>query len=130
MPTEARLRRLDALFAERVLGCKVKWWQRAKGDKLEPGCRCNSNSPHGSTDGHGDMDPALAEFTCSLDAAWEGLKRHGEAFQLRCFKDGTNVAKVDSREGREYGHLSDDHPAEALVLACLRAVGCSEEELG
>ena len=123
-----RLRRLDALFAERVLGCKVKLWQRAKGDKLEPGCRCNSNSPHGSTDGHGDMDPALAEFTRSLDAAWTGAAEHFPIIEIHMAPRSVPFHAEVERNGFE--SMDDaDHPAEALVLSCLRAVGCSEEEL-
>jgi len=128
--TGDRLRRLDALFAERVLGCKVKWWQRAKGDKLEPGCRCNSNSPHGSTDGHGDMDPALAEFTRSLDAAWEGVGNN--EIQLGTLPHGKGWRCYYNPDWQCSGAdftTEADHPAEALVLACLKAIGCTEEDL-
>ena len=121
MTDDTRLRRLDALFAERVMGYP------------------SPNMANGAQ---------LPAFTRSLDAAWEGFVR------LRAIADDPyrglsfhECPKGDSCQGWFAGIFSGDdgddiigplgtacdghaaHPAEALVLACLRAVGCSEEEL-
>ena len=119
MSEDTRLRRLDALFAERVL----------KNDIRDDMCI----TPH---------------YTRSLDAAWEGFVR------LRAIADDPyrglsfhECPKGDSCQGWFAGIFSGDdgddiigplgtacdghadHPAEALVLACLRAVGVEESEL-
>ena len=117
MSDKDRLRRLDALFAERVmghglgsdLGGNMRWYN-SKQEPLE------------------DLPP----YTQSLDAVWEATH---EKFCCRtlfsdynyfhrvkvCLEDGTLDHQDITAEA--------DHPAEALVLACLRAVGCSEEEM-
>ena len=105
MTDTTRLRRLDALFAERVMGVH------------NPG-----------------LTWPLPEYTRSLDAAWEGAQMRFDWWVLRKItsrghpeNDLFFIAEVGKRQ--EKGEYSADHPAEALVLACLRAVGCSEEEM-
>ena len=105
MTDDTRLRRLDALFAERVL----------KNDIRDDMCI----TPH---------------YTRSLDAAWEGMvKIHLDYSETRKIWDDTADgsdpygALIEGAKGSGYAKAS--HPAEALVLACLRAVGYSEEEL-
>ena len=102
-----RLRRLDALFAERVMGYP------------------SPNMANGAQ---------LPAFTRSLDAVWEGAQMRFDWWVLRKItsrghpeNDLFFIAEVGKRQ--EKGEYSADHPAEALVLACLRAVGCSEEEM-
>jgi hypothetical protein len=127
--SDDRLRRLDALFAEKVLGCPApicacEYWPG--GQRMADGVAwcCACKRPH--------ADP----YTRSLDAAWEGARQH--------FTGSVSIG-VSSGYGPDgdssKAHISEpmscaiaaealaDHPAEALVLACLRAVGCSEEEL-
>lgn len=113
-------RRLDALFAERVLG-EVR---------TDPGVRCPSDinrlSPGGCWVCYSDPwepgDWRPMKYTQSLDAAWLGVEKVG------------NWAYVD------FDHLSACNewmcngaqgvtPAAALVRACLLAVGVSQEEI-
>ena len=107
-----RLRRLDALFAERVLGLDVATIE----DEPEP---------HVWVDRDWIL---LPHYTRSLDAAWEGARQYLQfpIIEICLGKRGVHV-EVE-RDG--YEDMGDaDHPAEALVLACLRACGVSEEEL-
>lgn len=119
-----RLRRLDALFAEKVLGLAVF---------EDRGCMVYVSYSGGD---YSSVD-RLPPYTRSLDAAWEGV--------TKLQADGFNVVKLVSdsewqAHQQYYAVIYNDdeptpdftycdHPAEALVLACLRAVGCSEEEL-
>lgn len=97
-----RLRRLDGLFADRVLGLRVGFSPREDYWWCEVGI-----GPH-------DMQPSvdrslpLPTYTRSIYAAWEWAEKMGFV----------------SIEGNP-----SDHPAEALVLACLKASGCTEEDL-
>jgi hypothetical protein len=115
-----RLRRLDALFAERVLG-RVVFRSTTGGDVWF----------------EEDMNPIPA-YTRSLDAAWSGVA----TLQDKGFNRVKLISDSEWADGQQhYAIIYDDndeppkeweycsHPAEALVLACLRAVGCSEEEL-
>ncbi len=118
-----RLRRLDALFAERVLGCKVSDTGYA--------CCCNDSPRHCDDECIGGGND-LREYTRSLDAAWEGLMKFGWEVELSR-RETTDLWKCrllfegEHRESVSSGVFA--HPAEALLLACLRAVGVSEEEL-
>ena len=113
----ARLRRLDALFAERVMGVH------------NPG-----------------LTWPLPEYTRSLDAAWEGIRGRFDILLSEEVGDGDHHCETDPLErfsasvlpvgkcsmaGDEEGdcHVNASHPAEALVLACLRALGVEESEL-
>jgi hypothetical protein len=105
------MRKLDALFAERVLGLKVH--------------------PTLGYEEHNMLPPIpLRPYTSSLDAAWEGVERcaRGEdpAAILTFYRhpDQLMVELCDRGRGR-----ATDNPALAIVLACLRAVGCSEEDI-
>ena len=109
MTDDTRLRRLDALFAERVL----------KNDIRDDMCI----TPH---------------YTRSLDAAWEGMQSinlNYSEFRKVTLCDDTSVgskpycAQIWGAKSHVGADSYASHPAEALVLACLRAVGCSEEEL-
>jgi len=71
-------------------------------------------------------------YTRSLDAAWEGVTKlnlYNVLFEDRPTHPAITEVFLNYADGggeyRSYG----DHPAEALVLACLRAVGCTEDEL-
>ena len=119
----ARLRRLDALFAERVLGCKVDC------SSATPYCDCADPGKHG-----GDNDGLrLAHYTRSLDAAWEGATHlRGELFTYEIgmtWMDGSVRSMIRFPRDGVHHHADASHPAEALVLACLRAVGVGESDL-
>ncbi len=104
----SRLKSLDALFAQKVLGLIIEDGRIATG---------RTYPPH-----HKD----LPEYTRSLDAAWEGAARFFPIIELN------SGHKLVHAEVEKDGYESMDdavHPAEALVLACLRAVGVTEEEL-
>jgi len=180
-------RALDALFAAKVLGCKVRvgpepcpdcdatgiqpkdthythaprrldengnpifrqYWVKAgepcgqcKGTKVvhwygpdEPRCRCEDHRDH--SDDRGD----LLAFTESLDAAWQGVERLAEAhktFRLQGFSGGQCDMQLGLRwhaDKSSLGFMPDVQggpaptPALAIVLACLRASGVSEEEI-
>jgi len=105
-----RLRRLDALFAERVLG-NTAYTSHEK--KYTSSCHMCGNDTS-----------MLPKYTRSLDAVWEGAMKALDDFTIYC----TAAPLVFSVYGADSG-ASFDHPAEALVLACLRAVGVGEEEL-
>jgi hypothetical protein len=122
-----RLRRLDALFAERVLGCKVRWRELSDG---EPECDC-AVAAHDVKDERGDAIGRLLPYTRSLDAAWEGAKRGDWFIGVEGpFADSNVYLATIHTDCSETGfHEEADHPAEALVLACLRAVGVDESEL-
>ena len=133
MTDDTRLRRLDALFAEGVMGCKVIFGAYSVDGQKRGECGCPGHK-HGEWD-ESDMShyPTLPHYTRSLDAAWEGAetlcKRTGPPevglVGLR-FGGASDLAYHATVSGTPVGA---PHPAEALVLACLRAVGCSEEEL-
>jgi hypothetical protein len=113
-----RLRKLDALFAEKVLGRVF----------LDDG----SGNLFEASDGHkGD---ALPHYTRSLDAAWWGamyyLGHNVELWSLDFADSGGNEPTWTIRGGKVFKKDEDwevegeaEHPAEALVIACLRAVG-------
>ena len=134
--SDERLRRLDAMFAERVLECKVRWAQ----DGYEPGeprCGC-ANSQHADPSPHcctGEcraegFEDILKPYSSSLTAAWEGIIALNANLQIERYPHGIEM-NVDAflETGGHSGDACAGHPAEALVLACLRAKGVSEEEL-
>ena len=101
MTDSFRLRRLDALFAERVMGVH------------NPG-----------------LTWPLPPYTRSLDAAWEGATKLSY-LSLSVAKMSSGIrADVSLESDPECEFVeSASHPAEALVLACLCAVGVEESEL-
>ena len=134
MTDDTRLRRLDALFAERVMGCKVIFGAYSVDGQKRGECGCPGHK-HGEWD-ESDMShyPTLPHYTRSLDAAWEGAQMRFDWWVLRKItsrghpeNDLFFIAEVGKRQ--EKGEYSADHPAEALVLASLRAVGVEESEL-
>ena len=121
-----RLRKLDAMFAERVLGARVAIYNDYVTGEAQPGFIDNTLVA--------GIHVTIPRYTRSLDEAWEGAVFLGHEFHVVWFrKIGKPVATViNIRQGPGFGEHNGivcDHPAEALVLACLRAVGCTEEEL-
>jgi hypothetical protein len=143
------LRRLDALFAERVLGLKV--------DHPKAAIYISGQPPRDLWfyTGPGELELALPHYTTSLDAAWEGVEKltvksvvgepeRGDFFLLdrlgyRCCEadeDGvhgqyrvTLQVRDNETDKLDWIHVTADHPALAIVLACLRAVGVTEQEI-
>ena len=136
-----RLRRLDALFAERVLGHTIQPDHR--------GMTAYDGGPpvvvgESATGDYGCFYGSIPHYTRSLDAVWEGaggntpnglmvkLFRHDDlAFHVNTVGDTCCWRFINAEDGNivSEGWADIDHPAEALVLACLRAVGVGEEEL-
>lgn len=125
-----RLRRLDALFAEKVLGCNSHEYE------ADVYCACPNFDHNIDVEGH----VALAHYTRSLDAAWEGATRFAPILLTKPSTEWRAWIKVQwgdhiaTPKGIGPCVMAEviaraDHPAEALVLACLRAVGGGEEEL-
>lgn len=130
-------RKLDALFAERVLGCKPLWVE----DWVY--CGCGDGFLHSAS----SSTTVLDEYTTSLDAAWEGVEKLDADWNFHLFRvengdlgTGWHAELSDHRpsglpEDEAYGgrwivhRATDPTPALAIVLACLRAVGVSEEEI-
>lgn len=79
----------------------------------------------------------LPHYTSSLDAAWEGAAKALTTFNLNvCVEEGWHEPRIfEVSQGDDAEHYgtplgqSTAHPAEALVLACLRAVGVAESDL-
>jgi hypothetical protein len=118
-------RALDALFAERVLGCKLI---KYLGDYSCASCGHNVL-------GGPDAD-ALLYFTSSLDAAWAGVEkvRNRGLFADRSFilcvpVEGRPEAKFIFARDAESVRASAPTPALALVKACLLAVGVTQAEI-
>jgi hypothetical protein len=126
-------RELDAEFAERVLGLKVDHPHTAI---IVSGVRQELDLwfYHGEN----GVEIALPHYTRSLDAAWQGVEKRGFGMVMHSdhpenIKAGLlYVAKVNSQGGpltaadphRAPGRLGVGHaahPAEAGVLACLKA---------
>lgn len=87
--------------------------------------------------GRPEKEAIIPSYCTSLDAAWEGVQdkffveicgpflgrpveRRFQCWVDRRLKENTTADT----------YADESHPAEALVLACLRAVGTPEEELG
>lgn len=85
--------------------------------------------------GRSDKEAMIREYCSSLDAAWEGAGHSRFCCrELHSDYDFIHIAKVVRGAQHEMDHTyfegrSEGHPAEALVIACLRAVGVSEAEL-
>lgn len=169
-------RKLDALFAERVLGCRVHYGPDpcpvCKGTKIEPtstayawrvpidgpspgyyhakaGDPCfqckgkgevnwNGDGPVCRCKGanHDDDRGDLNYYTTSLDAAWEGVEKTGWGEVTGPFagrapdrRYQADIQRSDSPHPESWITTTAPHPALAIVLACLRAVGTSEEEI-
>ena len=133
MSDKDRLRRLDALFAERVMG-----------HTIQPAHRSMTSYDGGppvvvgesATGDYGCYYGSIPRYTQSIDAAWEGLQTiHLDRSEIRKItlwddtSEGSKPYHASVWGAKSGGHGYADHPAEALVLACLRAVGCSEEEM-
>ena len=148
-----RLRRLDSLFAERVLGRTVGFFSEKlipPGHFYEDGWWWSHPKNVGHILAEGGVNP-LPRYTRSLDAAWEGavkvrerLAIYGNArltlelddidgfcVEIHSPGQGQKLSRFASVSVLSYSSMVAGafHPAEALVLACLKAVGCTEEEL-
>ena len=125
MSDKDRLRRLDALFAERVMGHTIPPAHRSMtsydgGPPVVVG--------ESATGDYCCYYGSIPRYTQSLDAVWAGAAEHFPIIEISMEPRSIPFHAEVERDGFE--SMDDaDHPAEALVLACLRAVGCSEEEM-
>lgn len=125
-----RLRRLDRLFAERVLGKDLN--KPCLGD-INDGDNptCDTCGWSGRWENKLEHLWTPPHYTTSLDAAWEGLEKLG-AYDIGFdgVPEGWHCC-FSTQKHWDTGWLyaRAGHPAEALVLACLRACGTGEEEL-
>jgi len=119
-------RKLDALFAERVLGDPKPDWQcKHNLDRSSPGRAwvCVSD-PHEC-----EHDWRPAKFTTSLDAAWPGVEKLDAPTFVKFwfgYEDRDIRAEIDTDSTYEG---IGDHPALALVKARLLSVGVTQEEI-
>lgn len=131
-------RELDALVAEKVMGCKIVWppspleagldqaeYERRRRLNPDPTCGCEEGSHLFCAD---DGGARLMQYSSSIEAAWEvvGKMTARPGFELDCQitpATGSNGLEWycnfgDSRHG-EYGKTA---PL-AICLAALKAVG-------
>jgi len=119
-------RKLDALFAERVLGDPKPDWQcKHNLERSSPGrawvCVSDPNEC--------EHDWRPAKFTTSLDAAWAGVEKFNDP------RMGVTTLSIEhTSTGKWRAYVSDSvaresTPALALVKACLLAVGVTQEEI-
>ena len=127
-----RLRRLDALFAERVMGHTIPPAHRSMtsydgGPPVVVG--------ESATGDYCCYYGSIPRYTRSLDAAWEGVAKVHNPYvalfdDVRAGKERGWCCGFDPDENQSFSFEAHSaHPAEALVLACLRAVGVEESEL-
>ena len=125
-----RLRRLDALFAERVLGHTIQPDHR--------GMTAYDGGPpvvvgESATGDYGCSYGSIPHYTRSLDAAWTATNDGWCCRQVNGDFNFIYAAEVVRHKGHgeheKFTAQAEGHPSEALVLACLRAVGCTEEEM-
>jgi hypothetical protein len=103
-------RALDALVAEKILGCTVKWF----GD--EPACECNEDRPHAH------MDGTLRNFSTDIAAAWEVVGKFGYCYLWNHPGIGGWECKlIKDDEDRFYAREVETAPL-AICLAALKAV--------
>jgi hypothetical protein len=128
MDETTRLRKLDAAFAEKVLGATIQASHRAM--------TCYDDGPPMvtgvcSTGEFGCSYGAIPRYTRSLALAYDGAVRlgwirlEGPALRKRetvydCRFEPNDAAKLHDAIYRA------THPAEAIVVACLRATGATE----
>ena len=114
-------RELDALFAEKVLGCP-RPFDHICGLLVDP----SWDAPDGWTgiveqdSPHKEIGWLVPDFTRSLDAAWKGVEKLDawsvDFTRLGCWQFNLGVADDDIE-------TASDSPARAVVLACLKAKG-------
>ena len=134
--SDARLRRLDALFAEMVMGHTIQPAHR--------GLTAYDDGPpvvvgESATGDFGCLYGPIPRYTRSLDAAWLSpplfdigvwhLSVVTQEGPCGPYRGLVTLERSDQPGGSTTGAATASHPAEALVLACLRAVGCTEDEL-
>lgn len=119
-------RKLDALFAEKVLGIEAV--QSTKGLGGHDYRQLTAYS------GVAVMQ-LIPEYTQSLDAAWTGVEKLDGSFyfQVRgacnhCFTSSVKWSD-HGHDGKLWNEVYDDPPAMALSKACLLAVGVTQEEI-
>lgn len=120
-------RELDALIAEKVMGCKVLWQASSV---YGPYCGCLSGSrfQEGPHSGPNRFDENLKDYSTDISAAWEVAKKlanmlgvHGE-FQIR-YVSFNGEWHVDTESSGLIVHVAAETAPHAICLAALKAVG-------
>lgn len=69
-------RELDALVAEKVMGCRVQHWSGYNSPgTYRCGCGVVCAYPHGVKDREGQLDGDLAYYSTDIAAAWEVVEK-------------------------------------------------------
>ena len=126
-------RDLDALVAEQVMGCRVRW--RSYGTtKAYPYCDCEGNCGfHNRTDEQND--DLLECYSTDIAAAWtvvEKIKERGDLFPnvslIRVIDNKwQHKCEIWRNTGHACGWIAEEYAATAtlaICLAALKAVGC------
>ena len=122
--TDEQLREIDALVAEKVMGCRVE----KCGHAFNVFCRCDPRRIHGKF-----PHDEILRYTSDISAAWEVVEKmrelnNGDVTEFRftwrgtknpgyCFRIWESDLEVDMEEFRA------DTPALAICLAALKAKG-------
>lgn len=108
---------MDALVAERVMGCKA-----SRNRDNDPYCNCNARRPH-NRHWNEACDDLLADYSESINAAWQVVKKVNSAELVRnlCLASGFGG------EDREYLTFviffeNADNAPLAICRAALRIV--------
>lgn len=124
---------MDALVAEHVLGCQVKW--SSHGEHKWPYCACSQHKPHNNPDELRDYE--LYDYSTSDAAALEVLKvflanntarrepyYHVEIDNFGCGWNCSITEMNHPRDSKEYRGYGDSGTlAEAICRAALEAKG-------
>lgn len=117
-------REIDALVAEKVMGCKL-YRELDYGVDGNYRFRCDCDGPHGSDTPHSDdfIRHSIKSYSTDISAAWEVVEK---------FKSENKSVTVDGglyvdgyRFSAEMGHswtIADSAPM-AICLAALKSVG-------
>lgn len=118
-------RELDALVAEKVMGCKVLW-QKATVSGPYCGCNCADGFEEGPHSDPNRMDANLKSYSTDIAAAWEVVEKLAENGKLLELYAGGGpkgaswtATFFDGSSGNEYA----DTAPHAICLAALKAVG-------
>jgi len=87
--------KMNALVAEKVMGCKVEY--KHKGAPEEPSCGCNERRPHNQL-WNELSDDLLADYSTSISAAWEVLEKfrgNGKEWELVIGLNNYTISNMD-----------------------------------
>jgi hypothetical protein len=136
-------RDLDALVAERVFGCKVKWppsiqepgisqteYERRRNLAQEPECGCSPlNADHETLDD--EYQSSTPHYSTDIAAAWqivEKLRERGHSVSV--FSGATGGGHYVELHGVAgwHGPIKGDSAPHAICLAALAALRATEDK--